>query len=710
MEQTTSLEKPKSLLVRVTIFAAVVLGLALLYVVRRDEPVLHLLVGYPRMAREAMLLVAAILCAPFLFGGLFRNSKPPRAVNVLSWCVVFAATQACWQIAVRCLKYSGKNTGVPVYLDAFASQPKAMWWIIPFCQVLAFALLGIYAMLAARLVRTTDYRRVLVFQFCLLMAMETILVLADDTVYTWSILLFSAGLAFAFSRWKWPQTWLEGPPRPMLVAAALVALVALPATYWLAYRPRPPQLPVAGKTPNVVLITLDTVRKQNLSVYGYERPTTPGLQNLAQRGLVFTNAIAPSSWTVPTHASLFTSLMPGVHHAGIEGRPLGTTGRTIAEVLQEAGYYTAGFIANDFCGSKHGLARGFAHYDEADTSALKWAGSLLVNSIRFILFSQPEEFTQRTASYINEQFLNWLPDHRDRPFFAFINYIDAHSPYLIPDPAFDVFTQASPELKARLAANWVDTWTTRGWWVDFKTEDPDEIQFLIDQYDGSIDYIDHQVSLLVDRLEQQGVLDDTLLIITNDHGEHFGEHGKWMHGNSLYRELIDAPLLLIFPNRIPAGETINTPVNLTQIPITVQSLLGLPPEPAFRGAALPLRLEDLASSSRPVSAEVYINGDGYSIRSGIAGGLQYIWYTNDQPEELYDLQSDPLATRNLVGDLEYAERLTVLRDAVRREFQIEDDERPATQPTSSTRINAHHDHSAPCCQDPRIVSGLLGRM
>jgi arylsulfatase A-like enzyme len=464
---------------------------------------------------------------------------------------------------------------------------------------------------------------------------------------------------------------------PWLAAVVVLLGAGVQGWRWWTYRDRVAALsaPIAQR-PNVLLIVLDTVRAKSLGLYGYGRPTTPNLERWLDRGVVFDRAIAPSSWTFPTHASLFTGRWP--HEVSADWHtPLDARYPTLAEILRSQGYLTAGFAANLFyCTSEFGLARGFSYYEDYPVSSSQ---ALVSTSIgrELISFSLNEDFAfrfrgwigyeeipgRKSATAVNDSFLRWLGrQDRSRPFFGFLNYLDAHQPFLPPSP-FDVRFLAGPRGDPR-------HWWSRQW-------SDEAVQAEADSYDGAIAYLDHETGRLLDELQRRGVLDNTMVVITSDHGEHLGEHGYMRHGHTLYPEVLHVPLMVLLPKGQAAGVRVARPVSLRDIAATVLSVAGIDcGTTCLPGASLaPLwttaEAADDAAPISPVFAEVkrglripdrYPNAK-VDLHALLSDGLHYI-VSGSGHEELYDLASDPSASRNLAEAPEHAAVLQEFRARV----------------------------------------------
>ncbi len=340
----------------------------------------------------------------------------------------------------------------------------------------------------------------------------------------------------------------------------------------------------AGR-PNVLLITLDTLRADHLSAYGYPRPTTPNIDRLAGQGVLFENAFATASWTLPSHATIMTGRYPHEHRA--DGAPLDRRFPTLAEVLTAHGYATAAFVANTYyVVPRSGLERGFQHFEayfSSPTDMLRRAyyGKLALSGLPLLRYYDVPG--RKRATEVNREFLHWVEVHRDAPFFAFLNYLDVHDPYVAPPP-YDTRFSPRPNPGNRINSDMVPDLFKP---IRYRklTLSAEELQAEIDGYDASLVYLDAQVGDLLARLSELGLLDKTLLMLTSDHGESFGEHGLIGHGNSLYRDQIHVPLVIRSPG-VPAGRRVHEVVSLQAIPATVMAMVGLDNGIRFPGTSL----------------------------------------------------------------------------------------------------------------------------
>jgi arylsulfatase A-like enzyme len=416
-----------------------------------------------------------------------------------------------------------------------------------------------------------------------------------------------------------------------------------------------------GDGPNVLLVVLDTVRAIELGLYGFKPTTSPNLDAFAAQGVVFDQAFATAPWTAPSHAGLFTGRR--VYELSIDWRvALDGTYPTLAEVLHDAGYATVGAVANtEYASAETGLARGFDHYEDYPrslTEASRWTG-LSRGAVRLwrSLRHQPlRALPDRIdAARISRRFLRWLDGHPGRPFFAFLNYFDAHEPYYPPEP---FWSRHLPDEPRRPRAVTPGAWSMPAVITGRRA------------YDGAIAYLDEQVGALLDSLRARRALRETLVVIVGDHGEEFFEHGLMGHGNSLYAQSVRVPLVLVWPGHLPAVR-VGAPVSLASFPATVMDLLRRPapfPGPSLVGFWTGQAPGGVAVTSAVTFArdlpEWYPVSHG-GMASARLGRYRYVSNPRDSVGELYDHEADPLEGRNLAKEPWAAPILRALRDTVR---------------------------------------------
>ena len=380
--------------------------------------------------------------------------------------------------------------------------------------------------------------------------------------------------------------------------------------------------------PNVILISIDTLREDHCSVYGYHRDTTPNLRTFAGEGVKFNLAYSPTSTTGPSHATMFTSLYPITHRVIKNGLNLNDKFETLAEILSAQDYQTAAILSSFVLHSKFGYAQGFDFYDDKFKSATstmpmkKWEGLDVEKGFD----RRGDETTQRT--------INWLKKHRNsnRPFFLFVHYFDPHSPYVPPEPYASRFTSESQTLS------------------DLEKE--------MAHYDGEIAFTDNEIGKLLATLKEMQLEEKTLIVITSDHGEGLMQRGHMGHGIHIYDEAVRVPFLLRWPGHLPKGHSLNAPVSLIDLAPTILNLIGtdrinLP----FTGQDLAPALygEGQLDKNRPIYlyrrhykegkiSNIWVKGEKFAVR---LGDYKYIEGKEENTKELFNLTVDPGELTNI---------------------------------------------------------------
>ena len=374
---------------------------------------------------------------------------------------------------------------------------------------------------------------------------------------------------------------------------------------------------------SVVLVVVDTLRADHLSAYGYARPTSPALAARAAEGALFEHAFAPSSWTLPSFASLYTGLFPHQHGAG-RARDGGYTAldpsvAALAEQLAGQGFATAAIANNPFLHPSFGLARGFATYE------------YVYGNLR----------RQPRASRVVWAGLRWL-DQRDpeRRFLLVLHCFDPHLPYDAPPPARGAFAAESAGTLARPFSG-VGGAANAGW----APRDPEERRFVIGAYDEELLFVDQQLPHLFAGLAERKLLGETLVVLTADHGEELFDHGGFEHGHTLHQELLHVPLVLWGPG--VRAQRIETPVSLVDVTPTLLDALGLPPLAGAAGVSLwPLVTRGEPLTARALSAGGTLYG---AERTAIVRWPWKLVAVEGGAPALYDLASDPNEERDLAG-------------------------------------------------------------
>lgn len=318
--------------------------------------------------------------------------------------------------------------------------------------------------------------------------------------------------------------------------------------------------------PDIIFIVVDSLRADHVSSYGYQRETTPNLDAwIADQGVLFTDATAASSWTNPSNAAMLTSRSSSAIDnvwTNINSR-VPAAENMLAEYLHDEGYFTAGFVSNWWLRAGSGYDQGFDVYQSTSGAY------------------------RSRAEALNDLARGWMDanlqsiQNGDQPLFLFLYYLDPHSWYDPPAP-YDIKYDGTytGTLTAELFGNGEEVVAGN---MALSERD---IEHLIALYDGEINYWDHELGLMLSYLEQEKVLDDTIIVVTSDHGEMFGEHGKWVHGNSLYEEVLRIPLLISYPEVVTAKQVHTAPVHLMDIAPTLLHMVGIAVPPHMQGTTL----------------------------------------------------------------------------------------------------------------------------
>jgi arylsulfatase A-like enzyme len=371
--------------------------------------------------------------------------------------------------------------------------------------------------------------------------------------------------------------------------------------------------------PNVLLISIDTLRADRLGAYGYERPTTATIdRRLAAAGVLFTDVYSQSPKTTPSHMTMLTSLYPSVHRVfmwdGVgEGQALNPAVHTLAEVLKNAGYATAAFTAGANIHRSRGFGQGFDVYRHGHE-------------------------LERTR--------DWLAGPHLRPFFLFFHTYAVHDPYLPPaawverlaPDARSPLRDEVPRLRAGIEGGWESA--HRRFWAAVDKGNPADVRFVSQLYDAAVGAMDEAiVKSLLDDLDARGLADSTLVVLTSDHGEAFGEHGNFLH-DDLYRETLRVPLVLRLPGRLPAGRRVEGRARLLDLLPTLLEVVGVPAPPGIQGQSL-AALAMGGDGPRPavaVSEHPEATGTPY-LESLRTDGFTYI--VTGPTEQLFDVAHDP---------------------------------------------------------------------
>jgi arylsulfatase A-like enzyme len=345
-----------------------------------------------------------------------------------------------------------------------------------------------------------------------------------------------------------------------------------------------------GERTNVVFIVVDTTRADHIGSYGYRRDTTPHIDRLAEKSTVFEQAYSHTPWTMPSVASLFTSLPPRDHGIVKWEQPLALEHLTLAEHLQAHGFLTAGFVSHLIFFPEYRFNQGFEHYD-----------------VSVLREGDPVELT--TSREISDLAIRWLREEAHDPFFLWLHYFDPHGVYLQHEPYV-----------------WGDQ--------------------AIDRYDSEIRHTDEQIGRVLSSLETLGMADDTIVVVVADHGEEFGDHGGIRHSKTLYDEVVRIPLVIYVPGFSP--RRIDTIVSESDVAPTLCRLLGLPVPASFAGRAFAFDDDSFrVEEHRTVFMETLRLADKRGVRDG---RWKLVIDRETGARMLFDLARDPGEKRNMTAE------------------------------------------------------------
>jgi arylsulfatase A-like enzyme len=449
--------------------------------------------------------------------------------------------------------------------------------------------------------------------------------------------------------------------RPALHVALRLSLAVALALGTPGCSDDPPAVP---SRPNVLLISIDSLRADHLRCYGYERETSPVLDRLAAEGARFSTVVSPTTWTLPAHATLFTGLPPEGHGLRSDATALSPAAVCLAEIFADADYATAAFVGGPFLRSMYGFDQGFDTYDDQTV-------------MRPLLDSHKGATSPELVGLTTRWLDGWDARAEDGPFFVFLHLWDVHFDYT-PPPPYD--TMFDPHYAGDITGEDFELGSQI-----HRDMDERDLAHVVALYDGEIRFTDEWVGRLLAHLESLGQLDETIVVVTSDHGEEFFDHGWKGHRKNLYDETLLVPLLIRHPETVAAGRVVDEQVRLMDVPATVASLAGLPLPSGFgaRGgppSTSPADLSPLITNS---------TGDSTAAATGAAtgGDLERLAFSDlhgtwasvrtgthklvHRPggrarELLFDLMADPLEQANLENSTPERESLRSRLDEWKR--------------------------------------------
>jgi len=417
----------------------------------------------------------------------------------------------------------------------------------------------------------------------------------------------------------------------------------------------------APSGPNLVMIVLDTLRADHIGTYGYSRPVTPWLDDFAKDATVYERAVSPSSYTLPSHATLFTGLYPETHGAVENDRddgtsleklglladfanvsPLPEAALTLAEMMRERGYETGAICANSaYLSRVFNLDQGFETYVDATGSREAWRPAGLLIAAKFPMPQKwrlyrmmgSNERYYLFAHEINALTYQWMRGRTERPFFLFLNYMEAHAPHMAM-PGYRDFFPSSYVLQT---ADWGAV--NRGE-QDFP---PEQKAALVDAYDAQVRSLDDRLSELFERLKSAGALENTLVVICSDHGEGFNEHGTLGHAVSVFEPEVWVPLVVKRPGQT-AGSRVSKLVGMADVAPTVLAALGLPVPDAIEGV-------DLTADTRKIPIVSYLGPyERRYTEHAVYSDPWKLLVRSDAAPRLFNIREDGGETQDHAGD------------------------------------------------------------
>ncbi len=397
--------------------------------------------------------------------------------------------------------------------------------------------------------------------------------------------------------------------------------------------------PERARPPNILFVSIDSLRYDHVGCYGYPFPTSPTIDRLAREGVRFQNALSSTSWTLPAHAAMFTGLSDSTHGLVDNGLRLDPKHRTLAEELSKAGYRTAGFYGGPYLHPVFGLGDGFDVYESCMTQV---PDGLSDEQMR-MESRRPDGKTHDdvTSPRTLEKVAKWAADApRDKPYFLFVHLWDVHYDFIAPPEYVALF---DPDYAGTLdGVNFMQNTSIR------PKMDARDFRHLMALYDAEIRYTDDHLGRMLEALKERGLLENTVVVVTADHGEEFLDHGRKGHQHSLFEELVRVPLVVHWPGQIQAGATVDTQVRSIDLMPTLLAITGVRDVPAMAGRDLRPLLAGQTLPERPALMELHADGRQYAaLRTNdyktISWGLKPTG--EPLPELSFDLSADPREQR-----------------------------------------------------------------
>jgi len=465
------------------------------------------------------------------------------------------------------------------------------------------------------------------------------------------------------NRWHAMASGSVGRAGAAFLALAVVANIALGAALYPRGNGTPDTVlnERTGTLPDVFIILVDTLRRDHLSAFGYERATSRNLDRFNSESFVFDAAYTPSNKTVPSVVSLFTGLYPTSHGTigPFQGFPEGVP--TLAEHFHSRGYETAAFVANMLVSVERGFGRGFETFSPPGMPWWCYHGRTGIEALMAYLYVPRDA---GSGYRVTREFFDWLDSKVGRPRFAYLHFMEPHSSYSPPQKDFAAVAEGQPAGP-----------DTPPMFHDFAAEDdrvdweslPDrptmtkeDLEGMVARYDGEIHFVDRHFGRVIDGLRERGVFENSHVVFLTDHGEELGDHGGWFHGHSIYEELTGSPLSYRPPAGVSGGRLIERPVNLLDLTATLLEVLEMEPMALHQGRAIP----ELLGRPRPGTRSSVVSSlppHLYSCRLG-PWKLVRAGDPADPTDRLFNLTADPREQNDLAGLL--PDTLDMMRDSL----------------------------------------------
>ena len=444
----------------------------------------------------------------------------------------------------------------------------------------------------------------------------------------------------------------------LLGVMALWPAVRFAATDWRWPPVVPHRNDSSAPGPNLVLISIDTLRADHLSAYGGPRGLTPNLDRLAEAGVTFRDTITSAPWTLPAVASLMTGLHPRHHRAGVVTNRRDPLGRaalasgswTLAGALRARGYRTQAIVTNPYLALRYGLGDGFGGYENLTIESEFFLATREVTAVRLLTWLVPDLVIGDRGDTVSARATAWLERAaRDRPFFLWLHYVDPHAPYSRPGASRhksfrgDSLLTAESSTDTPLTLSSPDIARLRSGELRLDDREKEAVRAL---YRGEVAYVDAAVGRVLGALDRLGLGERTLVVCLSDHGEEFWEHGGVEHGHTVYEEVVRIPLLMRWPVALPSGAAVESVARIVDVSPTILDLLGIPAPAHVDGVTLLPLLRGAIEAPRIALVEnMLFSEERIGVRTA---DRKYVRWDSGK-EEAYDLVTDPGESRDLAG-------------------------------------------------------------